>query len=94
MEIQLIRLVSGEELVGEITKTKNGIVIKNACIIVPTNDGKLTAMHYMPYSDAIDGITIAREHIMFTLEPASELKNYIASISSAIELPEEKRIIQ
>ena len=48
MEIKLIRLVSGEELVGEVTKTKNGIVIKNACIIVPTNDGKLTAMHYMP----------------------------------------------
>ena len=94
MKIQLIRLVSGEELVGEIEKTKNGIVIKNACIIVPTSDGKLTAMSFMPYSNAADGIAIAQEHIMFTLEPAAELKNYIASVSSAIALPEEKRIIQ
>jgi len=75
-EVKIIRLTTGEEVLCKAEKTDTGWKAKNAALIVPTGQGAIGLMGWMPYTKVYkEGIEIKDEHIMFVSAPEDELFN-------------------
>ena len=74
MDIKLVRLTSGEELIGEVTVNRDmSVTIKKGIILIPAGEGKLGFMPFMPYTEAADGVEIEKQFIMFMVTPVQGL---------------------
>ena len=91
MNIKVIRIVSGEELIGDWNEEKN--IINNPVIMVPVSKGQLGFQPWIPYSDQED-IQLKEQHIMTVLTPDKKLQNeYNRVYGSGLILSEEETII-
>jgi hypothetical protein len=72
-----LKLVSGEELVVEITEENDStITFKNPVATVMQRSDKGPVLGFMPWMQAADGpFTIGKNVIMLTAEVADEVKN-------------------
>lgn len=88
MKIKLLRLVSGEEVIAEITNTtKDSYQIKDAIVMIPAGEGKLGFMPWMPYTKAADGVSVRKQDVMFTIDPIEDLVDQFRTARSGIETP-------
>ena len=87
-EVKILRLTSGEELIGKVTQSGNSYNIKKAYILIPMGQGQIGFAPYMPYTKAEDGIDIPDMHVMFALHPMIEMENqYTSAISGLVTAP-------
>ena len=90
MSIKVVRLVSGEELIGDWNEETN--TITNPVIMVPIAKDQLGFSPWIPYSDQED-IQLKEQHIMTVLTPDKKLQNeYNRVYGSGLLVPEEKII--
>ena len=95
--IQAVKLVSGEELVVEITlETENKIEFKNpvACVMQRRQDGP--ALGFVPWMQAANGPTfvIEKNKIVCQAEVADEVKNgYNQIFGAGIMVPPKDLIL-
>ena len=90
MNIKVIRLVSGEELIGDWNEEKT--IINNPVIMVPIAKDQLGFQPWIPYSEEED-IQLKEQHIMTVLTPDKKLQNeYNRVYGSGLLVPEEKII--
>ena len=88
MKIKLLRLVSGEEVIAEITNTtKDSYQIKDAIVMIPAGEGKLGFMPWMPYTKAADGVSVRKQDVMFTIDPIEDLVDQFRQARSGIQTP-------
>jgi len=90
--MKLVRLSSGEEIIGKVTETENSVIIENGYTLIPAGEGKIGFMPFMAYTKAKDGITIGNEFIMFIVEPIEDMVNQIRQMDSGIVVPDKKVI--
>ena len=76
MEIKVIKLITGEELVAETEKVDDGVFIKEAAIIFSNSPGKLFLGTWLPYTDAQDGLVLPNYAIMLVLNPDKNMREY------------------
>ena len=82
--MQLVRLSSGEEIIGDITYDGDeAITIKDGFSLIPAGEGKLGFMPFMAYTKAKEGITINQDFVVFIVEFQAifAIKKIIVSIS-------------
>jgi len=94
--IKVVRLISGEELMGNISDLPDGsgLHIKNVCQIVASYSDTTTATArvglspFMPYTQSSDGIDLKSHYIGFIVDPVNELTNeYNQVFGSGLVLP-------
>ena len=91
MSIKVVRLVSGEELIGDWNEEKT--IINNPVIMVPIAKDQLGFQPWIPYSDQED-IQLKEQHIMTVLTPDKKLQNeYNRVFGSGLIVPEDDKII-
>ena len=91
MSIKVVRLVSGEELIGEWNEEKT--IINNPVIMVPIAKDQLGFQPWIPYSDQED-IQLKEQHIMTVLTPDKKLQNeYNRVYGSGLIVPDADKII-
>jgi len=85
-ETKIVRLTSHEEIIGKVTTTDTGVIIKDPLILIPTQQKSLALAPWMPYTTiADDGIEIAEDRIMFIVEPHAELaKEHMSAVSGLV----------
>lgn len=88
--MKLVRLSSGEEIIGDVTDSQNDITIKNGYSLIPAGEGRIGFMPFMAYTKAKDGITIPKNFVVFVVEPADELQDQIREMDSGIVTPNKK----
>ncbi len=88
--IQVLKLTTGEEIVGEVTGA-DLLTVKNPCVLqmVPsrTNDGP--AMALVPVGMHLEGqaFTIDNKHVLWSAKPVKELYNqYNSYFGTGIQL--------
>tara|TARA_B100001093_G_scaffold340942_1_gene325720 strand:+ start:3034 stop:3315 length:282 start_codon:yes stop_codon:yes gene_type:complete len=92
--MQLVRLSSGEEIIGDITYDGDeAITIKDGFSLIPAGEGKLGFMPFMAYTKAKEGITINQDFVVFIVEPMDDLQNQVRSMRSGIVTPPAQGII-
>ncbi len=97
MNIKLLKLVTGEEVICELKDEGDNVVMENPIIMMPqgTEDGKVgiaMIMKWMP-SSTDESFKISKQHIMYTAEPHIELANhYSETFGSGIVIAEKGSI--
>jgi hypothetical protein len=90
MNIKVVRLISGEELIGDWDSKKN--IINNPVIMVPIAKDQLGFQPWIPYSDEED-VKLKEQHIMTVLTPDKKLQNEYSKVyGSGLIMPDEKII--
>ena len=91
MNIKIIRLISGEELIGEWDQETNKI--SNPVVMIPVAKSQLGFQPWIPYADEED-IILKDQHIMTDCTPDKKLQNeYSRVYGSGLLMPEEEKII-
>ena len=87
MKIKLLRLVSGEEIIAEITNTdEETYLIKDAIVMIPAGEGRIGFMPFMPYTEAKNGLTIRKQDVMFSVDPIKDMVDQFRQARSGIEI--------
>jgi hypothetical protein len=95
MDVKLIRLVTGEEIVAEVLDWKNGILtIKNALVIIPQQG----QVGFAPWATVINPdapeIALDMKHVIYSVEVAPfVVEQYAKIFGSNIVLPEKQLIL-
>lgn len=94
--MKLVRLSSGEEIVGEVTAERdNSITIKNGHLLIPAGEGKIGFMPFAPYTNAKDGVNISNNFVVFQVDPVPDLAAQVKEMANPSKLitPQKQGII-
>ena len=92
MNIKVIRLVSGEELIGDWNEETN--IITNPVIMVPVSKAQLGFSPWIPYVEEEEDVQLKEQHIMTVLIPDKKLQNeYNKVYGSGLIIPDADKII-
>ena len=90
MNVKIIRLVSGEELIGDWNKETN--TVTNPVIMIPVAKDQLGFQPWIPYSEE-EAMTFKEQHIVVVVTPDTKLQNeYSRVYGSGLLVPEENII--
>jgi len=101
MAIKILRLISGEEVLGQVEENKKDetFLIKDPVVLrwMPTKDDPekptLSIASLIPHSEE-DDVTIKAQHVLFEITPLEELVNEYNSVyGSGIITPPRKELI-
>lgn len=90
--MKLVRLSSGEEIIGKVIERDNEIEIKDGYSLIPAGEGKIGFMPFMAYTKADQGVTISKQFVVFMVEPIEDLVKQIRQMDSGIVVPDNKVI--
>lgn len=85
--MELIRLVTGEEVIAKVTQTDDAITIEEGVMLIPAGEGKIGMVPFMPYSDG-SPITVNKNHVMFMTKPSEDLYRQVLRVTTGIETPD------
>ncbi len=95
MSVMMIRTMSGEDVVADITEKEDTVVLKNPAVLMPMRDtgGGNMQMGFGPWipfsSSHSPEVEISREHILFIVEPNTDVaNNYRSAFGSGVVVPE------
>ena len=91
MNIKVIRIVSGEELIGDWNEEKISII--NPVVMVPVSKDKIGFQPWITLSND-DEIVLKDQHIMAIVTPDIKLQNeYNRVFGSGLVVPENDKIV-
>ena len=91
--MELIRLSSGEEVIGKVTDNGDSITIKDGYSLIPAGEGRIGFMPFMAYTKAKDGITIDKKFIVFIIEPIDSMVDQVREMARGIQVAPAQKII-
>ena len=91
MNIKVVKILGGEELIGEWDQETN--TITDPVIMVPVAKDQLGFQPWIPYANDTD-IILKSEHIVCVLTPDKKLQNeYNRVFGSGLVMPNDEKII-
>ena len=94
MNVKLIRVVTGEEVVAEVvSETDDTITVQNALVVLPTNNG----VGFAPWATVVSKddpeITVSRNHLVYVAEVQEDVSSKYKEMIGNIITPAEKKLI-
>jgi len=94
MNVKLIRVVTGEEVVAEVvSETDDTITIKNGLVVLPTGQN----VGFAPWATVISKddpeITMSRNHVIYVVEVQDDVASKYKEMCDNIITPAEKKLI-
>lgn len=83
--IKLLRLVTGEDVISDVEKRENFLILRNPHRLVFTQEG-LGSMPLCPFSSSTT-YEISLNNILFEAEPESQIRDSYASQTGSIVIP-------
>ena len=72
MNVKIVKMISGEELIGEFDELTN--VITNPVVMIPVSKEKIAFQPWLPYSEDKE-YTLKEEHIQLVATPSNTITN-------------------
>ncbi len=92
-KVKVIKLITGEELISEVTEVdNNSYILTNPCIIIATKEGYGIAPWAFVSKEATTGIEIAQDKVLYVTEPVAEFEQQYTSAFSPVVTPSSKII--
>jgi hypothetical protein len=82
--MKLVRLSSGEEVIGKVVENEDSITITDGYSLIPAGEGKIGFMPFMAYTKAKDGITIDNKFVLFIVDPVDQIVDQVREMDSGI----------
>ena len=87
-KVELVRLVSGEEVLAKIENLGEATSFDKPHIIIPTQQKGIALMPWCPYSNIQeDGVVVPNDKIMFITTPHNDLVKEYTTMVTGIEMP-------
>ena len=91
MNIRVVRLISGEELIGDWNEEK--YTITNPVVMLPVGKDQLGFSPWIPYVEE-EEVPLKEQHILAILTPDTKLQNeYSRVYGSGLVMPEDSELI-
>ena len=96
--IRIIKLVTGEELLGDVTdlgltySVKNGVVVALVPSRANPQQPSIGLAPWLPYAET-DAIMIPKQHIVYEAKPIKEMVNNYNSIFGGIITPPKTLLV-
>ncbi len=89
--VKIIRLDSGEEIMAKLTQEGDTLNLKDPCVLVPSQEGKLLFVKWLPYANTTNGVSINARSVVFIIDPLKELEDhYTGAITNNLFVPSKK----
>ena len=89
--VKIVRLDSGEEIMAKITQEGDILNLKDPCVLVPSQEGKLLFVKWLPYANTSNGVSINASNVVFIIDPLKELEDhYTGAITNNLFVPSKK----
>ena len=86
--VELVRLVSGEEVLAKIENLGEATRFEKPHLIIPTQAKGIALMPWCPYSNIQDeGVVIPNDKIVFVASPHTDLVKEYTTMVTGIEMP-------
>ena len=87
-KVELVRLVSGEEVLAKIENIGEATKFEKPHVIVPTQAKGIALMPWCPYSNIQEeGVTVPNDKILFVTTPHDDLVKEYTTMVTGIEMP-------
>ena len=87
MNVKIVKMISGEELIGEYNETTN--VINNPVVMIPVSKEKIAFQPWLPYAEDKD-FRLKEVQITIVANPSPTIMNeYNRIFGSGIVVPDE-----
>ena len=93
METLILRVRTGEDVLCRATKNDAGYSIQDAMALVPTPDGRLAFVGWMPYVDSKDGIQLPHDFVLLALKPEASIETQYMGFKTGLVSPPQKNVI-
>lgn len=95
MNVKLIRMSSGEDVIAEVVNhDDNSLTLKNGIVGVPTQQGTLSFVAWSPMiSKEEKDITVSTKFVVYVADAAEEIVSQYEQMYSPITTPEKKKLI-
>jgi len=90
--MKLVRLSSGEEVIGKVVDNGSDITITDGYSLIPAGEGKIGFMPFMAYTKAKQGITIPKNFVVFMVDPVDELVDQVRQMDTGLVTPKNRII--
>lgn len=89
----IMRMKTGEDVLCRATKTQTGWILKDPMALIPTPDGRLAFIGWMPFADTKNGVEIPADFVWLTLKPMEEIETQYMSFKTGLATPEPKKVV-
>jgi hypothetical protein len=86
MNVQVVKLITGEEIIADVSRNKDKLVLTNA-MLVAVQEGRLVFIPYMQYTDASKEFELSESHVMFATIPVDSLIDDYESATTKVTKP-------
>ena len=95
MNVKLIRMWSGEDVVADLIEEKDdSIVICNPIVAIPAGNGQ---MGFAPWSPLLKGkneeLEVTKKYIVYMSETQEEIENQYQEMFSVLKTPSKKLVL-
>ena len=95
MNVKLMRMWSGEDVVADLIEEKeDSVVFVNPIVAVPSGNGQIG---FAPWSPLLKGkdeeIKITKKYIVYIAETQDEIKDQYEQMFSVIQAPKKKLVL-
>lgn len=93
MNVKIIKLKNSEEVLCEMVEEKDdAYVIKNPCVLVPTQQQKIAMAPWLPFAELKKGLDIPKDQVLFVVDVIAEISEQYVNQFSAVIAPKSKII--
>lgn len=94
MNVKLIRITTGEEVVAELVdENAASITVKNGLVVLPSAQ----SVGFAPWATVIDKtnpeITVSKNHVVYIVDVDSTVKNKYTEMFGGVVTPDKKLIL-
>ena len=94
MDIKVLRMNTGEEVIFTLIKENDDcVVVQNALVAVPSAQGQIGFAPWSVLSKEEDHIKIEKKYIVYLIDTRDEIVENYKKIFSPIETPSKKLIL-
>ena len=96
--VKIVRLSTGEEILGEITSDSGTVVtLKNPVrvVVIPTSDQNNPKVGFAPFSQWTEDkeLTLNKNHVTYIATPINEFMNQYKTMFGGLVVPPSSKII-
>ncbi len=86
MNVQVVKLTTGEEIIAEVKDLVHEVQLTNA-MLVAVQEGRLVFIPYMQYTSAAKEIVLDKKHVMFIVTPVESLVDDFHNATETVTKP-------
>jgi hypothetical protein len=90
-DIKIVRMVSGEDVMAEVTTNGSSLSFTNAVVLIPDQNNQISFIPYAPFVQG-DTVTVPNDKTIYVADPDESITEHYKKLFSKIVTPSSQII--